>query len=159
MRLAITVLIAALVPVAGILGDDNAKKEAIKTDLAALQGTWMIVEKEYKGKKATKEEIEALAGELVIKDGTATKWEEDDSGKKQIASEAKITLDPTTKPKSVDIAHTKGDLKGETVLGVYELKDDTLKVCFAVEDEKRPKTFAGAKDGKACLMTYKRVKK
>ena len=99
-----------------------------------------------------------MAGELVIKDGTATKWEEE-SGKKEITSQAKLTLDPTTKPKSIDIAHTKGDLKGETVLAIYELKEDSLKVCFAVEDEKRPKTFAGEKDGKACLMTYKRVKK
>ena len=65
------------------------------------------------------------------------------TGLKQIVSEAKITLDPTTKPKSVDIAHTKGDLKGETVLGIYELKDDSLKVCFALGDENR-QTALGA---------------
>jgi uncharacterized protein (TIGR03067 family) len=160
MRLIIAVLIAALMPVAGIWGaDDKAKKkEAAKTDLAALQGTWVIVEKEFRGKKATKEEIASLRGEMVIKDGTATQWREE-SGEKEIVSEAKITLDPTARPKSVDIAHTKGDLKGETVLAIYELKGDSLKVCFPVEDEKRPKTFAGEKDGKACLLVYKRVKK
>jgi uncharacterized protein (TIGR03067 family) len=155
MRLVIVGVIAALVPVAGTVGADD---KATKADLAALQGIWVVVEKEYMGKKATKEEISTLQGEMVIKDGTATKWAEE-CGKKQVVSEAKITLDPNANPKAVDITHTKGDLKGETVRAIYELKGDSLKVCFAVGDDERPKTFAGAKDGKACLMVYKRVKK
>src|SRR5262245_24877489 len=147
MRLSVALMIAFCVPVVGICSaDDSDKKkveDAAKKDLAALQGTWIVVEKEYMGKKATKEEINTLQGEMVIKDGTATKWEEE-CGKKQVVSEAKITLDPNANPKAVDITHTKGDLKGEIVRAIYELKGDSLKVCFAVEDEKRPKAFEGA---------------
>src|SRR4051812_46206282 len=122
MRWTIVVLIAALVPVAGMGGaDDKARKEAPgRAALASLQGTWVVVEKEFMGKKATKQEIDDLRGEMVIKDGTVTQRKEE-AGEKQVVAEAKITLDPSASPNTVDIAHTRGDLKGETVRGIYEL--------------------------------------
>jgi uncharacterized protein (TIGR03067 family) len=136
--------------------DKNKGKE--KTDLAALQGSWQIVGKEFKGKKATKQEVEGLKGEMVIKDTVVTQWA-NEGGKKFIISKATFKLDPKAKPKGLELTYTSGDLKGKTLRAIYELKGDTLRVCFSMRDEQRPSEFAGKADGKAFLLTYKRVKK
>jgi uncharacterized protein (TIGR03067 family) len=142
-------------PVAAIRGGDDTEP---KTELAALQGKWVIVGKEFMGKKATKEEIKKLGGEMVIKERTVTQWA-DEFGEKEIVSKAKFVLDPKAKPRALDLTYTDGVLKGERAPAIYELKGDTLRVCYAMKDEKRPTEFAGKGDGKALLMIYKRVKK
>ena len=162
MRPGIALILAACVLVAGTgRADDAGKKEedAAKKDLALLQGTWEIVGKEFMGKKATKEEIDKLKGEMVIKDGKLTQWH-DDAGERSVVSEATLKIDPKARPKALDLTYTKGDdFKGKTTLAIYEMNDDTLKVCYALLDEKRPVEFAGKFDGKALLLTYMRVKK
>jgi len=52
-------------------------------------------------------------------------------------------FDPGKKPPQVDAAVTEGEGKGFTMLGVYELKGDTLKVCFDPEGKERPTDFTG----------------
>jgi uncharacterized protein (TIGR03067 family) len=154
MRLSIALIIAAGVLVAGTsLAQDAAKK-----DLAALKGSWEIIGKEYMGKKATREEVAKLKGDMVVKDNTVTQWA-DDAGKTMVVSVATWKLDPKANPKALDLTYTEGELKGETVLAIYEVKGDTLRVCYAMMNEKRPTEFAGNADGKAFLLIYKRVKK
>jgi uncharacterized protein (TIGR03067 family) len=154
MRLSIALIIAAGLLVTGTsLGQDAAQK-----DLAALKGSWEIIGKEYMGKKATREEVAKLKGDMVIKDNTVTQWA-DDAGQTMVVSVAAWKLDPKANPKALDLTYTEGELKGETVPAIYELKGDTLKVCYAMMNEKRPTEFAGKADGKAFLLIYKRVKK
>jgi uncharacterized protein (TIGR03067 family) len=135
-------------------------EDAAKKDLQSLQGTWAITGREVNGKKATKEEIALLTSEVVIKDGKCTLWKDDKgAGKKEIAWEATLKLDPTTKPKALDLTYTSGESKGKTEKAIYEVTGDTIKVCFSFEGGDRPTEFAGKADGKAFLLTYKRVKK
>jgi uncharacterized protein (TIGR03067 family) len=155
LTLAACVLAAAA---AGVGGAPLKEDDPVKKDLALLQGTWVIVGKEYMGKTATKEEVAKLTGETVINDGTRTEWSED-LGKKEIINEAKLKLDPNAKPKALDIIITSGLGKGETIQAIYEVTGDTLKICFAMDDGKRPTEFAGKADGKAAFLTYKRLKK
>jgi uncharacterized protein (TIGR03067 family) len=137
-------------------GKDDA---AVQKDLKLLQGSWVIVGKEFKGKKATKEELEELKGVMVIKDNTVTQYAEA-SGKLEVVSEATLKLDPSAKPKAVDATYTKGELKGTTDEAIYEIDAETLKVCWAVPlDAKRPREFAGKNDGNEVLLVYKRQKK
>jgi uncharacterized protein (TIGR03067 family) len=161
MRLGIVLILAASVSVpgtgraqdAGTKDDDQAKK-----DLASLQGSWVIVAREYMGKKATEEEVEHLKGEMVIKDNTVTQWAEE-QGKKEVISTSTFRLDAKARPKAVDVTRTTGDLKGRTTLGIYELDGDSLKVCYSFQGEKRPTEFATKADRKSFLLVYKRVKK
>jgi uncharacterized protein (TIGR03067 family) len=68
-------------------------------------------------------------------------------------------LDPTQKPKALDITYTDGPDKGKTFKGIYEVDGDTVKFCRAgSSDDPRPsefKTKAGSRD---FVSVYKRVK-
>jgi uncharacterized protein (TIGR03067 family) len=139
----------------GALAQEKVKaKEA-----AALQGTWVIVGKEFMGKKASEDEVRKLTGRTVIKGDKITAWT-DDLGKEKIISESTFKLDSGAKPKTMDLKYISGDLKGESELAIYELDGDTLKVCYSFgPGEQRPTEFAGKPDGKSLFLTYKRQKK
>lgn len=64
-----------------------------------------------------------------------------------------ITLDPSKKPAAIDLKE-----KDKVNLGIYEIKDDTLQVCFT-EGGDRPKEFLSTKENKAILLVMKRVVK
>lgn len=163
MKPAISLTLAACMVAAAICRTDGAplkEDDPVKKDLALLQGAWEIVGKEFMGKKAAKGEIDKLKGEMVIKDGKITQWQ-DDAGVKAVVSEATFKIDPKAKPKALDLTYTKAPInEGKTIQAIYEVKDDTLKVCYAfMPDDKRPTEFAGKGDGKTLFLTYKRVKK
>lgn len=120
-------------------------------ELKKLEGTWVLVSGEQGGKDLPEEVIKGA--KLVIK------------GNKHIVQmgEEKIIgtheLDPTTKPKSIDATKTEGPEKGKKILGIYEIKGDTFKVCFGEPGKDRPKEFTG-KAGSDCFVhLWKRVKK
>jgi uncharacterized protein (TIGR03067 family) len=50
-------------------------------------------------------------------------------------------FDPAKKPPQVDAVVTEGEDKGSTMLGIYELKGDSLKVCFDPKGKERPTDF------------------
>jgi uncharacterized protein (TIGR03067 family) len=89
---------------------------------------------------------------LEIKDGkwAVTVGKETDKGM--------LTIDSTKKPKEMDIVGTEGPNKDKKILAIYELTDDTLKVCYALDGKERPKAFATKEGTKGFLVTYKRQK-
>jgi uncharacterized protein (TIGR03067 family) len=161
MRMRTALALGACLLVSGVgRADDQGKKDddAVRKDLAALEGTWVVAGKEFMGKKATKDEIDKIAAEfeMVIKDGKRTL---NDVLFNKVVSEATLTLDPMAKPKAMDLVYTSGDQKGTTDKAIYEVEGDTLKVCYPFDSAERPTEFAGKPDGNALFMTYKRVKK
>ena len=133
----------AILAVMFLLGSPEVqKKEADKKDSEALQGTWVMASKEFMGKKATEDEIKKLGTRLVIK-GDAVTISSLDAGEYVVVSELTFTLDPSTKPKSMDVSITSGSSKGKKGLAIYEIDGDTLKVCYAIDEDKRPTRFAG----------------
>jgi uncharacterized protein (TIGR03067 family) len=66
-------------------------------------------------------------------------------------------LDPAQKPAHVDAAVTEGQGKDTTMLGIYELKGDIMKVCFDLKGKERPSSFT-AKAGQMSAV-IKREKK
>jgi uncharacterized protein (TIGR03067 family) len=75
------------------------------------------------------------------------------------AMEATYTVDPTKKPKTMDVTAKMGDKK-ETLLMVYELDGDTLTVSHfdgEMATKERPKNFEATKD--TVVVTFKRDKK
>jgi uncharacterized protein (TIGR03067 family) len=139
------------------LAADDAKKHAIQQDLKKLEGSWRTVSIEVNGKKLSEENIKQAADlRLVFKGNTGSIRNKD-----IVVSEGTFTIDPTKKPKTLDLKITKGQNNGKTSLAIYELDGDTLKACwtlFAV-DRKRPKEFATKPDSGLLLITYKREKK
>ena len=142
MRLRVTGLLAMglIVAAGGTLRADDQKD---------IQGTWKIVKSLRGGKEMPAEERDKVS--LEFKDGKVIVHE---GAKDEPAS---FTLDVTTKPKSINIKPDKGADK--EVFGIYELKGDSLKVCFGRDGTARPKEFASAEGSETMMIELKRDKK
>jgi uncharacterized protein (TIGR03067 family) len=115
-------------------------------DLKKIQGSWTVVSMVKFQKKASDDYVKKMSVE--VKENVLTI---NDAGN---AIESEIKLDPTKKPKTIDLIReaTTGNV---TILGIYELEGDTLKLCWSRSKE-RPTALDGAKaDG---LMVLKRKK-
>ena len=145
--------IVSLFAVVRSQADENANGEAVAKDLQAFKGTWRLSSKEVNGKKFSEEEI---------KDVIATN---DGSGKFSVRrgdkalGEGTVKLDPTKKPKAIDVTFTEGERKGKTVLGIYEIDSDAFRVCVANPGDERPAEFSAKAGSGHILIVYKRDKK
>jgi len=111
-----------------------------------IEGNWLIVEAQLGGQKMPDE---GLSGhKLSLKDG---KYSFDND-------HGEYKIDPKAKIKSIDISGTEGPNKGRVILAIYELQDDTLKICYDLEGKGRPKEFTSKSGTKQFLVTYKREK-
>ncbi len=135
-------LIAALA-----LGAGNAQDA--KTDLAKIAGTWAVDGLTYDG------EEQKLKFKIIFKGNEGTVLEND-----QLTNEyakIKFKLDPTAKPKSMDITVSAGSQTDATMEGIYELKGDELRICAKVFGKNRPAEFAAPDGSSTVLLTLKRV--
>jgi uncharacterized protein (TIGR03067 family) len=69
---------------------------------------------------------------------------------------AEFTLDPKTTPKNIVI---KPEGQDKELQGIYQLKGDSLTICFSREGADRPKEFESKEGSKHMLIVLKRVKK
>src|SRR5262249_9010469 len=111
-----------------------ADSESVKKDMAALQGEWVAVSASGDGQPMQEQMLKQMkrickGDELTVMMGERTFFK------------AKITLDPTAKPKTIDYDMTEGFSKGKKQLGIYELEGDTLKSCFGAPGAERPTDF------------------
>jgi uncharacterized protein (TIGR03067 family) len=150
---AVLAIVSLFAPVGSLAADGAAREEAVAKDLQAFKGTWRLSSKEEDGKKFSEEEIEDFIGTI------------DGSGKvsvrhgDKVINEGTVKLNPTEKPKAIDVTFTGGERKGQAVLGIYEIDGDTFRVCVARPGHERPAEFsAGAGSGRT-LVVYKREQK
>jgi uncharacterized protein (TIGR03067 family) len=129
-----------VVVLAAVAADDTSlgqeRKDAAGDILKQLQGTWKFTSQEVDGKSRTKDE---LAKQTITFEGD--KWTVHRDSKVIQAGTHKF--DPEQKPPQVDAIVKEGEDKGNTMLGIYELKADTLKVCFDPKGKERPADFTG----------------
>jgi uncharacterized protein (TIGR03067 family) len=111
-------------------------------ELKKLQGTWQFTAFERDGKAKPPDEVAKMKITF-----TGDKWVVREDGKVIQAGTHKF--DPTKKPGQVDAAVTEGEDKGSTMLGIYELKGDQMRVCFDPQGKQRPTSF----NSKAGLLT------
>ena len=74
----------------------------------------------------------------------------------QLVMRAKITLDPTKTPKTIDYKVIDGPTKGTTQHGIYELTGDELKSCFGAPDAERPTDFDSKSGDQRTSTVWKR---
>lgn len=116
----------------GLLMAADAKDDAVKKDTEAMQGKWQLVSLERDGKSVDvpKDAVR------VVKDDTYTI-----TPRPGVTIEGTYKIDPTAKPKTIDITPTTSDNKGKTALGIYEIDGDMLKICWAPSGKDRPTEF------------------
>jgi uncharacterized protein (TIGR03067 family) len=66
------------------------------------------------------------------------------------------TIAPSTKPKSMDVTGTEGPNVGRTFPAIYELKGDTLTICYDLSGAQRPTEFKSLAGTKLYLVSYVR---
>jgi uncharacterized protein (TIGR03067 family) len=146
MRIIVPV-VAVLVLVGSVAAQADRKKE-----MAILEGEWSMVSGEASGQSLPEDAVRS--GKRIAKDGETTITI---SGR--VFFKAKVTIDPTKKPKAIDYKMTEGPTKGKTHLGIYELDGDTVKFCFAAPGKERPTEFSANEGSGRTLSVWKRVKK
>lgn len=52
-----------------------------------------------------------------------------------------FTLDPAATPKAIDFVPTEGANKGQTYVGLYEVGDGRLRICYRGPGDTRPRNF------------------
>ena len=143
---------ALLTAIATIASAGDFKDEAIKKDRKQIQGTWRITALEINGNKSADEDARKLS---VVNgsDGTWSLFSEDGGVWKGTS-----TIDPTKTPKTIDFTPTEGDDKGVQRLGIYELGENTRRLCFAPPEKERPTEFSSPPGSKIILVTFEREK-
>src|SRR6266850_5481117 len=126
-----------------------ADDEAVKKDLAQLQGEWAMVSASADGQSMSEDMLKQMKRVCKGDEITVTMGD-------QVFLKAKITIDPSKKPKTIDYDMTEGFSKGKKQLGIYELNGDTFKACFNSAGAERPTEFK-AGDG-LTLSEWKRKK-
>ena len=112
-------------------------------------GTWVPTEGQLNGEKLPEDFLKSI--KLVIAADnkySATAGEQTETGT--------FKVDDAKKPTTMDIVPGDGPKKGETVLAIYEMKGDTMKVCYSLEGKERPKEFTSTADNKHLVFVYKR---
>ncbi len=124
----------------------GASKKAAKDELAHFQGTWHAVSWEENGDKRSADDVKKV--QLIVKGDQWTLKNGDDELR------GTMKVDPTTTPKHFDATTDSGD----TVQGIYELKGNQLKQCWAAPGQDRPKSFSAKADSGHTLVTLMRGK-
>ena len=119
----------------------------------SLQGKWKLLEiaKDGKSHKVTPKSTEYF--ELEFKGNKVTA-----SFIHNATEEGTYKVGPEEKPRAIDFMPTTSDDKGKTMLGIFELKENKLKLCVAEpEVTKRPTKFE-SKGEEIIVYILERVK-
>jgi uncharacterized protein (TIGR03067 family) len=135
--------------VLGVVARPTFGQEIIRKELEKLQGTWLFESYEEGGKKSPAADLKDKriffgASQFIVKNG------------EELTQLGSLTLDPLDGHRDIDATVAAGPNKGNTMLGIYSLKKDTLKVCFDPEGNDRPKDFKSSAETGFVLAVYKR---
>ncbi len=119
-------------------------------ELEKLKGTWSVADLTYNGK-----DHNTLKFNFVFK-GDEVVVEGNDRVKLEYAR-FKVKLDLSTTPKLFDITVGGGVQKGAAMEGIYELKDNELRICLKVFGKDRPADFKSAEGSSNALLVLKRA--
>jgi uncharacterized protein (TIGR03067 family) len=110
-------------------------------ELKKLQGDWVEVYSVMEGVKAVRDTAFTVSRNRVA----------------LVTTRYAIKLDASRHPARLDLVGVDGAIKGEVVLGVYQIKDDSWTICYSSAEIARPTTFDGSRPGHY-LHVFKRKK-
>jgi uncharacterized protein (TIGR03067 family) len=119
-------------------------------DAKTVQGKWKPATAELAGQPMAEAVLKSISLKL-------------DNGKYEVfvgtePDRGTYTLDSTSLPKGMTITGTAGPNLGKTFPAIYELKGDTLRICYDLSGAKRPAAFKTVAGTQLYLVTYHRVK-
>jgi uncharacterized protein (TIGR03067 family) len=117
-------------------------------DGKAVQGKWKPTKAELAGQPMADAVLKVIS--LKLEDGKYEVFVGDEPDR------GTYTVDSTTQPKSMTVTGTDGVNRGKTFPAIYELKGDTLRICYDLSGAKRPTEFKSIAGTKLYLVTYNR---
>ncbi len=150
MRHFFCVLSVVAILCATVVSAGDAKDEAIKKDRQRIEGTWQVTALTINGNQAKAKDVQ----KLFVVNGNDGTWAIRSDGK--VISKGTSTFDPTKKPKTIDFTPTEGGSTGEKFFGIYQLRKNTRKLCFAPAGKDRPTEFSSTAENKHFLVAFKR---
>jgi uncharacterized protein (TIGR03067 family) len=125
--------------------------EPVKKDMTALQGQWSMVSGSADGQPMPEQMRTQMkrickGDELTVTMGAQT------------FMKAKISINPSSKPKAIDYEMTEGVTKGKKQLGIYELDGDSFKSSFGAPGAERPTDFTSTAGDHRTVSVWKRQK-
>ena len=143
---------ACLLLIVGFLVGAGDAPDEKKKDLAKFQGTWALGELTYNGEDHTK-----LGFKVTFK-GNEGLIEGNDDVNREYAR-IKFKLDPSAKPRIMDITVSDGSQTDAKMEGIYEFKGEELRICVKVFGNDRPSEFASPDSSSIVLMVLKKPAK
>jgi uncharacterized protein (TIGR03067 family) len=120
-----------------------------KADMKVLQGTWLVIDADVEGKKVG-ESFKGL--ELVLSGSNYSVKVQGDTDK------GTFTINTKKTPHEMDISGGEGPNRGKTYPCLYEVKDDTLTVCYGLDFKTRPTELKAPEKSGRMLIVYKKKK-
>jgi uncharacterized protein (TIGR03067 family) len=132
-----------------LIAADDGKAGATQ-ERKRLEGTWTITSVVRNNNALPEDRLKdaqfVLQGETFVQK----------QGDKTLAK-GTFRLDPDKQPPTIDMTISEGEDRDKSILGIYQLEDDVLRICGAGPGHDRPTEFA-ARDGSGhTLMTCKRA--
>lgn len=128
-----------------------AENEAVSKELAKLQGEWSMVSGSADGQAMPDSMVKQMKRVCKGDEVTTTM-----AGR--LYFKARIVIDPSKKPRTIDYQMIDGFTKGSKQLGIYEVSGDTLKSCFGRPGAERPTSFETKPGDGGTLSVWKRDK-
>jgi uncharacterized protein (TIGR03067 family) len=151
MRIIRFVCIVVVFSLTAVADEKAGERKVPSDDQKELQGDWIPVKAELAGQPMPEAVLKTISLKLTKNDYEVLVGDKPDKGT--------WTIDAATKPKSMKIVCLKGPNKGKTFPAIYELTEDSLRVCYDLSGKKRPTEFKTKADTKLYLVKYKRKKK
>jgi RNA polymerase sigma factor (sigma-70 family) len=124
-----------------------------ETELKKLQGMWRVTRLENERGVAPADVIEPMRWEIV---GTTITAQNNPAEKQK--QQMQIAVDPTKSPKQITLTYLSGPGQvGNKAPGIYELKDNKLRICLVDSGKSRPTEFKVDKTDDSGLIELERI--
>ncbi len=144
-----SLVVATAAPPSSPTAEPDREASTSEAELARYAGSWQVVTIEANGT------VSAETSRVIVVDNRPDgSWTLTVDGQ-EIASGTN-SLDPLAVPKAIDITITEGQGSGSVLRGIYELSDQTRRLCFRGGTGWRPREFSGAAGSDSVLVTFQR---
>ena len=115
-----------------------------------IQGTWTPISAELGGQPFPERILTAM--KLILTENSYT------AIISNVTDKGMLTLHASDQQNAMDILGTEGPNKGKTIPAIFELTEETLKVCYDLEGKRRPHDFHTEPHTQLFLVSYRRDK-
>jgi uncharacterized protein (TIGR03067 family) len=120
-----------------------------EAELARYAGTWRVVSIAANGE--TNNDANRT---ILVENRPDGSWRLTVDGRE--VARGTNTLNPLAVPKEIDIEITAGDGAGTILRGIYEIEDDSRRLCFRGGNGWRPREFSATVGSDRVLVLFKR---